>query len=96
MKEIKLALQECARKLGLFLSGKRKAERHKERIKTFEKYAQETVNAVSELTEESKEKIMKEFMELINSKNNQIVEEEENGEPEAEGAGEECSESDRE
>lgn len=96
MKEIKLALQECARKLGLFLSGKMKAERHKERIKTFEKYAQETVNAVSELTEESKEKIMKEFMELINSKNNQIVEEEENGKPEAEGAGKEGSESDRE
>jgi DNA topoisomerase-6 subunit B len=79
IKEIKLALQECARKLSLFLSGKRREARHRERLRTFEKYAEETVNALSELTEEEKERIKKQFMELINSKNNKL-EEEENGE----------------
>ncbi|NIO20463.1 MAG: DNA topoisomerase VI subunit B [Candidatus Aenigmarchaeota archaeon] len=96
IKEIKLALQECARKLGLYLSGKRKHEHHKQRIRTFEKYAEETVNALSELTEEERESIKKEFMEFINSHNNKITEEENGGEKEAEISGEERAEPGRE
>lgn len=80
IKEIKLALQECARKLGLYLSGKRRSEFHLQRIQTFERYAEETAAALSELTEESKEKIKKELSELINSKKHKITEEEHGGE----------------
>jgi len=92
IKEIKLALQDCARKLGLYLSGKRKYEYHKQRIRTFEKYAEETVNAISELTEEEKERIRKEFMEFINLHNNKITEDEDGGEKETEEPGEERDE----
>ncbi len=95
IKEIKLALQECARKLGFYLSGKRRHEHHKHRIRTFEKYAEETIGAISELTEEEKERIKREFLELINSKNNKFTEEE-NGTKEIERTGEERDEPDRE
>lgn len=91
IKEIKLALQECARKLGLYLSGKRKHEFHKHRIRTFEKYAEETIGAISELTEEDKERVKKEFIEFINSSNNKITEDGNGGKEEAERPGEERS-----
>jgi DNA topoisomerase-6 subunit B len=84
IKEIKLALQECARKLGLYLSGKRRSEFHQQRMKTFERYADETANSLSELTHESRERIMKELAELINSKRHKLTEE---GDGENEGKG---------
>jgi DNA topoisomerase-6 subunit B len=89
IKEMKLALQECARRLGLYLSGKRRQEYHKHRISTFEKYADETVKAISELTGEEKEAIKNQFMEFISSKKNITKEEEDGGRQEAEGPGEE-------
>lgn len=95
IKEIKLAVQECARKLGLYLSGKRKHEFRQQRIRTFEKYAEETINAISELSGEDREKVKREFTELINSNNN-ISMEEENGGEEAEVSREERSQPDRE
>ncbi|NIP40566.1 MAG: DNA topoisomerase VI subunit B, partial [Candidatus Aenigmarchaeota archaeon] len=69
-----------------YLSGKRRHEHHKHRIRTFEKYAEETIGAISELTEEEKERIKREFLELINSKNNKFTEEE-NGTKEIERTG---------
>jgi DNA topoisomerase-6 subunit B len=92
IKEIKLALQECARKLGLYLSGKRRHEYHQHRIMTFEKYADETINAISELTEEDRERVSKEFFYLINSRKHKKTEGENGGEEEAEGPGEESDE----
>ncbi|MCK5022890.1 MAG: DNA topoisomerase VI subunit B, partial [Candidatus Aenigmarchaeota archaeon] len=86
IKEIKLALQECARKLGLYLSGKRKLEYHKQRLNTFEKYSDETANAISELTNVKKESIKSIFTELIESKRDH-PKEEENGRGEAEEVG---------
>ncbi len=65
IKEIKLALQEAARKLSLYLSGVRKAEREKERLLTFEKYAHETASALSELTAKPTKEIEKQIKELI-------------------------------
>jgi len=96
IKEIKLAVQECARKLGLYLSGKRRHEYHQQRIRTFGKYAEETINALSELSEEEKERVRKEFLELINSNNNISMEEEDGGEEKAEEPGEERSQPGRE
>jgi len=87
IKEIKLALQECARKLGLYLSGKRRSEYHLQRIQTFERYADETANALAELTDVSREKIKKGIFELINSKKHKLTEAEdgENTDKEVEG-----------
>ncbi|NIO23096.1 MAG: DNA topoisomerase VI subunit B [Candidatus Aenigmarchaeota archaeon] len=96
IKEIKLAIQECARKLGLYLSGKRKHEYHQHRIRTFERYAEETIKALSELSEEDRERVKREFLELINSNNNKITEEENGGAKEAEKPGEERDGPDRE
>ena len=96
IKEIKLAVQECARKLGLYLSGKRRHEFRQQRIRTFEKYAEETISAISELSEGESERIKREFLDLINSNNNISMEEENGGEKEAEGSREEPSRPDRE
>jgi DNA topoisomerase-6 subunit B len=97
IKEIKLALQECARKLWLYLSGKRKKEYHYQRILTFEKYAEETINSLSILTDVDKEKIKKMFYELINEKKGKLTEVGENGGGEkVEGVGDEDFEADSE
>lgn len=95
IKEIKLALQECARKLGLYLSGKRRSEYHEQRMQTFERYAGETINSLHELTGEDMERIRKELFDLINSKRNKITEDE-NGRREVKTAGEKRIETDRE
>jgi len=68
MKEVKLALQEVARKLSLYLSGIRKAEYQAERLKTFEKYAEETAKAVEELTGESAKKIRELIEKVVKEK----------------------------
>ncbi len=65
VKEMKLALQECARKLSRFLSGKRKEAHRKERIRIFDKYAEETVDALSELTGRERTEVEREMKKLI-------------------------------
>jgi DNA topoisomerase-6 subunit B len=59
IKEIKLAIQEAARKLSMYLSGMRRAEYQAERMRIFERYAVETAAGLSELTGENKEEIKK-------------------------------------
>ncbi|MCW1297956.1 MAG: DNA topoisomerase VI subunit B [Candidatus Parvarchaeota archaeon] len=76
IKEIKLALQEIARKLKLYLSKRYYAQRRKERILTFMKYGEEVTQALSELTGEKKDEIKKILDKLI-KKSNDIVEMEE-------------------
>jgi len=68
IKEIKLALQEAARKIALWLSGKRKKAMLSKKKSIFEKYANETAHALSVITGEPKETIEKQIYELINSK----------------------------
>ncbi len=85
IKEIKLALQDCARKLGLHLSGKRRAERLQQKIETFKKYASEIAVALEELTGKDKNLIEEKLTKLINSKINLIkMQEQEMEESEAE------------
>ncbi|MBU0953128.1 MAG: DNA topoisomerase VI subunit B [Nanoarchaeota archaeon] len=57
VKETKLAFQDAARKLSLYLSGIRRAERIAERKRIFERYAIETARALQELTGEDEKKI---------------------------------------
>jgi DNA topoisomerase-6 subunit B len=68
VKEIKLALQECARHLSIWLSGKRKHAMLTKKKSTFERYAGETAGALSAMTEMPKDDIMHKIMNLISSK----------------------------
>jgi DNA topoisomerase-6 subunit B len=73
IKEIKLALQDCARKLGLYLSGVRRAERMAEKKQIFEKYAEDSARALSELTGEAEEKIKKTILSIVEKRWGEIV-----------------------
>lgn len=77
IKEIKLALQDCARKLSIYLSGVRKAQRIAEKKMIFERYAPETAAALHELTRENKESIEKMLLKLVETKWGEIEREEE-------------------
>lgn len=59
MKEMKLALLDCARNLRIYLSRKHKAQRQKERISTFVKYSSKLIDGVVMLTEKQKEEVDK-------------------------------------
>jgi DNA topoisomerase-6 subunit B len=80
IKEIKLALQECSRRLSLHLSGKRKKMGMEKRKKLFERYSDEIANALHELTGEKKEKINEALMKLVEK--NSSIESDQDGNPE--------------
>jgi len=65
IKEIKLALQECARKLGKYLSGKRRAHDATERAHLFEKYIPELADDLHKITGSKKEKIIAELEKIL-------------------------------
>lgn len=75
IKETKLALQEAARKLSIYLSGKRKAEYQAERMKIFDRYAGETAIAIEELTGEKQNDVLQLIKKIVeNIKPEEIVE----------------------
>ncbi len=57
IKEIKLALQECGRKLGLYVNKKRRAGEERERVGLFEAFIPEIADTLSKLTGDKKEKL---------------------------------------
>jgi DNA topoisomerase-6 subunit B len=65
IKEIKLALQECARRVGLYISGVRRAQLQAERKSIFERYADETAKALEVLTNEPAERIKNELKRIV-------------------------------
>jgi DNA topoisomerase-6 subunit B len=68
IKEIKLALQECARQLSIFLSGKRKHAMLTRKKSTFERYAGETARALGIMTDERPEDIESKILSIIKKK----------------------------
>ncbi len=58
IKEIKLAVQDCARKLARYLSGKRRLMEQKQRQSLFEKYIPEVAVPLSKLSGIPKDKII--------------------------------------
>jgi DNA topoisomerase-6 subunit B len=68
VKEMKLALQDCGRKLSLYLSGKRRAGEQKRRLQIFERYADEVANSLSTLADKDKKDIEKRLKELIDER----------------------------
>lgn len=65
LKEIKLALQECARKVSTYISGKRRIYERKLRLSIFERYLPEVVGALASITQRNKEEIYKKFEGLL-------------------------------
>ncbi len=59
IKEVKLALQDCGRKLQLFVSKKRKAAMDLERKEVFTKYSEELAESLHKLTGKNKAELLK-------------------------------------
>ncbi len=65
IKEIKLALQECGRQLGLYVRKKSRASQQMERMNMFERYIPEVADCIAELAEEKKEKILEGLKKML-------------------------------
>ncbi len=65
IKEMKLALQECGRKLSIYIHKHIKAAEQKEKISLFEKYIPELANALSNLTQDKKEILQEKLQKLL-------------------------------
>ena len=65
IKEIKLALQECGRKLSIYIHKHIRAAEQREKIGLFEKYIPELANALSSLTGNKKEPIQEKLQKLL-------------------------------
>ena len=76
IREIKLALQDCARRLSLYLNSMRKAEMIAEKRQTFEKYAYETAVAIEEMTGAPRKKTQETILKLVEAKWGEIIAEE--------------------
>ena len=68
VKEIKLAIQDAARDLSRFLSGKRKAGEQKRRLQIFERYAEEVADSIAKLTGKDGRLIEKNLKDLIKNR----------------------------
>ncbi|MDD5651110.1 MAG: DNA topoisomerase VI subunit B, partial [Candidatus Nanoarchaeia archaeon] len=78
IKEMKLALQECGRKLGIYIRKHVRAAEQKEKINLFEKYIPELASSLATLTETKKDvlkeqlqKILKKELPNLEGKNDQ-------------------------
>lgn len=69
IKEIKLALQEAGRKLQAYVNKKVKVQHQLERANMFDNYIPEVADALSRLTGEEKEKLIKKLKEMVKKEN---------------------------
>lgn len=72
IKEMKLALQECGRKLSIYINKKKKVAMEQERINIFENYIPEVSRALADLTGEKEDKI-KDAMKKMLKKNKDFI-----------------------
>ena len=68
IKEVTLALQEAARKLGLYVSKKRQSKEAEDRLKAFDIYAGELCEALSDITGVNTENIHTSLKKVIEEK----------------------------
>jgi DNA topoisomerase VI subunit B len=66
IKEIKLALQEAGRKLQIYVHKKHRVQNQLERVNLFERYMPEVADALSRLTGENKDQLLKKLQEMTN------------------------------
>ena len=78
IKEMKLAIQDAARELSRYLSGKRRAGEAKRRFQIFERYSVEVAEALAKLTKKNKKDLEKQLKSMIKTKVHIEEEEEEN------------------
>ncbi|RLG19115.1 DNA topoisomerase VI subunit B [Nanoarchaeota archaeon] len=71
IREIKLGLQECARKLSRYLSGKRRIYERKLRLSIFERYLPEVAKATAQLVGKDEKEIYKKFEAFLKSGENE-------------------------
>lgn len=81
IKEMKLAVQQCARKLSIYLSGKRREYNNQRRLEIFQRYAPEIEEAVAKLIERPQKEVKPYFDKLMAERKKRHFEgeEEENG-----------------
>src|SRR3989338_812064 len=65
IKEIKLALQECGRKLNVYINKNIKSKEQKEKISLFEKYIPELASSLSNLTGSNKMEVEENLRKLL-------------------------------
>ena len=65
IKEIKLALQECGRQLGLYVRKKSRASDQMERMNMFERYIPVIAESIASLSGEKKEKLTEDLRKMI-------------------------------
>lgn len=65
IKEMKLALQECGRRLGIYVHKKFRIREQSERANLFERYIPEVADSLSVLSEEKKEAILEALQKMI-------------------------------
>ncbi len=65
IKEIKLAMQECGRQLGMYVNKKKRVSDQMERVNMFERFIPEVADSLSSLTGKSREKILDGLQKMI-------------------------------
>jgi len=80
LKEIKLALQECGRRLGIYIRKNVKAKEQKEKIDLFVKYIPELALSLSKLTGEKTESLKNELIIILNKNMKELLNNVENPE----------------
>ena len=68
IKEIKLALQECGRKLAGYIRKKRKMEHEQKRKSIFERYVNELVESIDKINKVDKDKLKKDLLVIANKR----------------------------
>jgi DNA topoisomerase-6 subunit B len=74
LKEIRLALQDCLRKIGKYLAGQRRRQMESKRQSLFEKYIPEFAYTMEKLTGEKKEKIETDLKKLLHKEGLKVEE----------------------
>ena len=82
IKEIKLALQECGRKLSIYIHKHIKAAEQRDKINLFEKYIPELANSLSSLTEGKKEVLQEKLQKILKKELPSLEANNENGKKE--------------
>ncbi|MAG15519.1 DNA topoisomerase VI subunit B [Candidatus Woesearchaeota archaeon] len=65
-KEVKLALQECGRKMGIYVNRKVRVHQQLERANLFERYIPEIADSLASLTKANKENLTKQLKNMLN------------------------------
>jgi len=73
VKEIKLALQECGRRLGIYVNRKRRAGEERERVNLFEAFIPELADSLSSITGEKKEKLVENLKKMLEQNKEFII-----------------------